>query len=383
MGKNIIDIDITKLKEGSPVKVSGRYSDKPTKEEPIQSPSRISNALSESVIANTQSIERKYNITIQDNIVRNAVDENGRVPKLSTMQKKILLSLESHLTQLTNKPEIKEYIEKLKRGENPHGVEDYISLEELCSDIYGPAEKWKSEKQKEIKKELKKLSEIRQLQIYKVKALDNGIEREGLAKLYAPYFAFTGEERQYRIGKRTATEVKIRFGRIFLERISDRFFTILPSFWQSRKSNGEKIRTDHFISLAYLAFNLSWSHYYIELPKAEKQIESQNIINPEHIKEIKLRALTHEPIHFDRLKDIIKGKTEQREQKRRFKEYLWEAMWSLIDYGLLSDMSSIDWERETFTLVYNEFYGTPKQIPNPTEVGRSYWRIKPEFLGNK
>ena len=353
-------------------------------EEQPQLPARISNALSESVIATPQSIERKYNLTIQDSVIKEAVDENGKIPKLSVMQKKILLSLESHLSQLIEKPEIKEYIEKLKNGGNPPLVAEYISLEELCSDIYGKEEKWKSSKQNEIKKELKELSSIRQLQVYRVKAIDgNGEEREGIVKQFVPYLALSGEEKQIKIGKRTAIAVKISFGRVFLERISDRYFTILPSFWQARNSKGAKVRTDHFYSLSTLAFNLAWSHYHVELPNAERYIKKENILDTEKIASIKLHALTHEPISFERIKDTIKGNTTDRKQKIRFKEYIWEAMWALIDYGLLSDKSRIDWDKENIILVYNEDYCTPRQKQNPIEEGIGYWGGKPTYLLEK
>ena len=365
--------------------INDQYSKLADKEEEKHLlPSRISNALSESVIATPQTIERKYNLTIQDSVIKEAVDENGKVPRLSVMQKKILLSLESHLSQLIEKPEIKDYIERLKKGENPPLVAEYISLEELCSDIFGKEEKWKSDKQNDIKKELQALSSIRQLQIYKVKALNNeGVEREAMVRIFAPYLSLTGEEKQIKIGKRTTIAVKILFGRIFLERISDRFFTILPSFWQAKKSNGEKIRTDHFYSLSTLAFNLAWSHYYIELPKAEQYIKKENILDTEKIEAIKESAMTHDPISFDRIKDIIKGKTEERSQKKRFKTYIWDAMWALIDYGLLSDKSRINWERETITLVYNEHYATPRQIERPIEPGKGYWGGEPTYLEKK
>ncbi len=329
-------------------------------------PSRISNALTESIIATTQSIEKKYNLTITDSIIKESVDENGKIPKLSVMQKKVLLSLESHLTQIIDKPEIKEYIEKLKNGENPRNlVSEYISLEDLCSDIYGKEEKWKKSKQNEIKNELKNLSQIRQLQIYKVRAKDeSGVNRDMRVQTFAPYLTLTGEEKQLTIGKRTTIAVNIMFGRIFLERINDRFFTILPSFWQAKKRNGEKIRTDHFYSLATLAFSLSWSHYYVDLPNVNKYIQKEGILDTEKIEAMKEKALTHEPIPFDRIRDILKGKTEARAQKKRFKEYLQDALFALIDYGLITEKSEINIKNETIKLVYNEYYATLKQIEN-------------------
>ena len=342
-------------------------------------PARISNFLSESITATIHSIETKYKLTIKDSDVKKAVDENGKLSKLSAMQKKTLLALQSQLSLLLDKPSIREYTEKIKNGENPESVEEFISLEELCRDICGEEERWKSRRQQEIKEELKKLSNIKQLQIYHVDvADDNGNKRPGIVKIYEPYITLVGEEREIRIGKRTAKAVKIRFARIFLEDIGDRYFTILPSFWKAKKSNGKRISTDHFYSLASLAFDFSWSHYLYNLPRGKQRIKKDDILDTERQAQIIKTALTHEPIHFDRIKDILKVKTEARAEKIRFKNYLWEAMWALIDYGLLTSDSTIDWEKETITLVYNQDYATPrqKQIPPSGEWSRNPFEKK-------
>lgn len=344
-----------------------------------QLPARISNFLSESVTATLHSIETKHKLTIKDSFIKEAVDDNGKLPKLSAMQKKILLALQSQLSLLLDKPSVREYTEKINSGESPDKVEEFISLEELCRDVYGEEERWKSRPQQEIKEELKKLSDIKQLQIYYVDIADgNGNKKHATMRLLEPYLTLLGEEREIRIGKRTSIAVKIRFARIFLEKIGDRYFTILPSFWKATKSNGKRISTDHFYSLSTLAFNLSWSHYRHNLPRAKERIKNDGILDKEKQAQIIKEALTHEPIHFDRIKDILKVKTEARAEKIRFKNYLWEAMWALIDYGLLTSDSTIDWERETITFVYNQDYATPrqKQIPPSGEWGRNPFEKK-------
>ena len=51
---------------------------------------------------------------------------------------------------------------------------------------------------------------------------------------------------------------------------------------------------------------------------------------------------------------MLEKQVNRREEKRRFKYYLWEAMWALININVLSEKSSINWDNETFTLVYSE-----------------------------
>ena len=53
-------------------------------------------------------------------------------------------------------------------------------------------------------------------------------------------------------------------------------------------------------------------------------------------------------------------------------------MWALIDYGLLTSDSTIDWEKETITLVYNQDYATPRQkhLPPSGEWSRNPFEKK-------
>lgn len=335
---------------------------------------RISNALSESIIINTHRLEDTYNLSIDDKIVREATDEEGKLIKLSFQQKKILLALQAQLSTLIEKPSIKNYIEKINRGENPQTfVKEFINLKELCKHIYGEEEKGRDDYQKTIKAELKALSEVRQLQIYKVKALDQEGNEVPNARIehYSPYLSLTGEETRIHVGEKTAIAVEVIFSRIFLERINNRYINILPSFWEAKTSKGKKIKSDHFISLSTLAFNLAWTHYRINLPEVEKYVKKEKIIDTEKIQALKEQALTHTPIPFDTLKDAIAGKIDHPQKEARFKEYLWEAMRALINYGLITKKSRIDWEKETITLVYNADYNTPR-MKQPSLVGTTW-----------
>lgn len=327
-----------------------------------QLPARISNALSESIIINFDRLKKKYNLDSSNSIIQKAVDEDGKIIKLSFQQKKILLALQAQLSTLIEEPGIKGYIEKLDKGETPKNlVRVFINLEELCKNVFGEEEKGRADKQKTLRNSLKELSDIKQLQIYNVKALDEYGNEIPDARIehFKPYLSLTGEEARIYVGKKAVIAVEIEFSRIFLERINDRYIKILPSFWEAKTSKGKRIKSDHFISLSALAINLAWSHYY-ELRKKEKEIKEKGIIDPEKIKDIKEEALTHSPIPFSTLMDAIAGKTEHPQQQARFRNYLWEAMRALIDYGLLTIKSKIDWEKETIILVFNEDYNTPK-----------------------
>ena len=325
-------------------------------------PGRINNALSESIIATSRSIEKKYGLTIKDTIIKDVVDAKGRIPKPSAMQKRVLLSLGYRLSLLMEEPEIKGYIEKLKDKKNPSdNVKVFISLEDMCGDIHGEEEKWIPGKQNRIKQELKDISETKRLHIYKTELQDeNGRTQEVLVEDFYPYINLTGRERRVSIGKRTALAVEVEFTRIFFERAWDRYYQLLPSFWEAEGLNGRRMITDTYWSLSTLVMNKAWSHYHHDLPEAENYIKEQGILDPDKIKQIKEKALTHTPTPFEELKAIQEKSSEHPQQKARFKEYLLEAMWALIKRNILSEESSIDWENETFTLVYSEAPNIPR-----------------------
>lgn len=335
---------------------------------------RITNALTESIIATPKSLEKKYGLTITDETIKQAVNSEGKIPKLSAMQKGVLTALEYQLSLLREKPSVKEYIEKLQDKQIPsENVREFISLEALCGNVSGQEERWKSGKQARIREELKALSETKQLHIYKAQFKDeNGEEREALIKDYYPYINLTGRETHIQVGKRTAIAVEIEFSRIFLERAWDRYYLLPSSFFEAIGSNGRKISTDEYKSLHILAMNKSWSHYHHDLPEAEKYIKENDILDPEKIDQIKEKALTHTPISFEELKAMLEKDVKHREEKRRFKYFLWEAMWALININILTEKSSINWDNETFTLVYSENPSVPR-----TSKPRGIWEKNP------
>ena len=342
------------------------HSQTEKKEEATFLPGRINNALSESIIATFKSIEKKYGITIKDETIKEAVDTNGRIPKPSAMQKRILLSLGYRLSLRREEPEVKGYVEELKNKKDPENVKVYLSLEDICGDVHGEDEKWNPNKQKELKQELKGISETKMLHIYNMEVIDeNGNIQKILIEDYCPYINLTGHERRISIGKRTVIYVEIEFSRIYFERAWDRYYQLLPSFWEAKGLNGRRMITDTYWSLSTLVMNKAWSHYYNDLTHAKIKIKEQGIIDPEKIKQIKKEALTHTPIPFNELKAIQEKNSEHPEQKARFKKYLLEAMWALIRRNILSEESSIDWDNETFTLVYSE----NPNIPRDTEPG--------------
>ncbi len=348
-------------------RIDTQYSEPGKK--PLKDEGRISNALSESITATPRSIEKKYGFTIKDEVVKRAVDENGKIVKPSALQKKLLLNLEWRISLLLDKPNVREYLDHLEKGDaSEPNIKEFINLEEICRDVYGEEERWKSDKQSRIRKELNELSKKKQLHIYKATYKDSeGRDQEAQVKDFYPYINLTGRETHVTVGKRTAIAVEVEFSRIFFERLWDRYHLLPSSFWEAVGSNNQRIKgekpTDIFISLSTIAVNKSWSHYHHDLPEAKKYIKSEKILDPEKITDIKEKALTHTPISFEELEEALEKKYDKsskgyRTEWRRFKSYLWEAMWALISKGILTEKSDIDFDKENFTLVYSE---------NPTE----------------
>lgn len=327
-------------------------------------PGRITNALTESITATPKTLEKKYGLTIKDEVIKRAVDSKGRIPKLSAIQKGVLLSLEHQLSLLREKNSVKEYLEELQAKGNPsENIKEFISLEAICANLYGDEERWKSGKQNRIREELKALSETKQLHIYKAEIKDdNGIIREALVKDFYPYINLTGRERHIQVGKRTAIAVEVEFSRIFLERAWDRYYLLTSESFEAIGSNGRRIRADEDIyrSLQMLVMNRAWSHYHHDLPEAENYIKKEGILDPEKISEIKEKALTHAPIHFSDFKSMLEKEPEHREEKRRFKYLLWEAMRALIKVNTLTEKSNLDMDKELITLVYSENPSAPR-----------------------
>lgn len=321
-------------------------------------PEKITSSFAENIVSTIESIKKKYNLDEKDSVIIEAIDENGKLPNFTPQQKKILLALQAGLTQQLDEPEIKEYCAQLSKGITPKDAfSAIVNLRELCKKVYGEKENGREEYQNILKAELKNLSEIKSLQIYELDFERDGEKKHGRVKFFNPYINLTGKEVHIEMeGGLTSIGIVVEFSRIFLDKVNNRYFLPKQTFWEAKTSRGKRIKTDEFITLASLAMYLSWGHYQSLKRKMEKIDE---IADPENREKAITEILTHAPITFDSFKERLYVKMEKPSQKQRFKYKIWEAMWALINEGILSDKSSIDFDKETITLVFNEDYTTP------------------------
>ena len=339
---------------------SVQYINTDTKEgEKLPLPGRLTAPLTENIVATIGSIKRKYDLDEKDSVIIEAIDESGQIPRFTPQQKKILLALQYGLTQLLDEPEIKEYTTLLEKGRTPeNAIKATVNLRELCKTVYGEKENGREDYQNILKDELRKLSEIKMLQIYELDFERDGERKHGRVKHFKPYINLTGEEVHLEEeGGKTSKGVVVEFSRIFLDKANNRYFLPKKTFWEAKTSKGKRIKTDEFITLSSLAINLSWGHYQ-SLRKKKSKIDE--IIDPESKEKAITEILTHAPITFDSFKERLYVKMEKPSQKQRFKYKIWEAAWALIREGILSDKSNIDFDKETITLVFTPDYNTPK-----------------------
>ena len=340
---------------------SVQYINTDSKEgEKLPLPGRLTAPLTENIVATIGSIKKKYDLDEKDSVIIEAIDESGQIPRFTPQQKKILLALQYGLTQLLDEPNIKEYTTLLESGRTPeNAIKATVSLRELCKTVYGEKENGREDYQNILKDELRKLSEIKMLQIYELDFERDGEKKHGRVKHFKPYINLTGEELHLEEeGGRTSKGVVVEFSRIFLDKANNRYFLPKKSFWEAKTSKGKRIKTDEFITLSSLAINLSWGHYQ-SLRKKKSKIDE--IVDPEKKDKAITEILTHAPITFDNFKERLYVKMEKPSQKQRFKYKIWEAVWALIREGILSDKSSIDFDNETITLVFTPDYNTPNR----------------------
>ena len=337
------------------------YTEKGAKEgERTSLPEKITTSFAENIISTIGAIKKKYNLDEKDSVIIEAIDENGQLPRFTPQQKKILLALQSGLTQQLDEPEIKEYSNQLAKGITPkNALSATVNLRELCKKVYGEKENGREEYQNILKAELKNLSEIKRLQIYELDFERDGEKKHGRVKHFKPYINLTGEEVHIEEeGGLISIGVVVQFARIFLDKVNNRYFLPKQTFWEAKTSKGKRIKTDEFITLASLAINLSWGHYQ-NLKKKKSKIDE--IVDPESREKAITEALTHAPITFESFKERLYVKMEKNSQKQRFKYKIWEAAWALINEGILSEKTDIDFDKETITLVFNEDYNSPKE----------------------
>lgn len=354
--------------------------DKPgTEIVPLQG--RVSNTFMGSIIVTPEKIRRDFNITLADPDVKEACDRDGKIIKPTAFQKRVLLSLGNQLSKLTNTPTVKNHITELEKG-NKHGeqIAVFVNIEEMVADIVGKEERWKSTPQKKVIKAMEELSKLKQLQIYKTEYYEEGNKKKPVEVYFKdvfPYLTLTGREQHIQIGKRTVMFLEVSVSNIYLDRIRNRSVSVPATFWEATASNGNRneISTDEFISLSIMVFDLSWSHYNgggNNLSSVNKKIKDEGILDLDKIKEMRKEVLTHSPIPFERLIQSLEKSIKFRAQMNRFKKYVWEAMWALIDRGIITEDSRIDDKKRTINLVYSETYGTPI-----TYKPSGYWSKNP------
>ena len=366
-----------------------QYEEESKANKEVEPSERIPNSLSLALITRAkdtaEEMEQKYGIKVTEEELKEVVDEEGKPKKLTKRQDRILLAFSSEVSKHIEEEGIKELADLIESGEkiDPNIIAHFfVSLEELCRKVDGKEEKWKRKKQIAIEEELRNISRIKQIQIFKIRR-KVGTDRNGkdifeniTYKAVDPYLALTGKTREIQIGKRTSKAVEVVFGRVFLERLEKRSTPILDSYWELQDSNGVRINTAIFNDLSKLVFRLRWAHIYHELPTIEKYINKEEILDTEKIDSLRRKALTHAPISVDEIKSITNADyNNTRKRRKDFWRELWEALRALIVYGIITTETKIDQDKGEVILVYSADFDTPKQTSLPIIGG--YWKENP------
>ena len=238
------------------------YSEKGTGERGKASlPGRISNFLTGNMIATTQSVASKFNneVSVTDLFtgekMEGSIDREGNLVKLSAMQNRVLFSLSKQIFSKESK-EVTEYLEALRRGENPDKLPRvYVVLSDMSGDIYGEEERGKPRKVKEIYKELEAISKIKVPQVYPTGTFldENGVEHSLKFRDLIPYISITGYEKQIIVDDKTIyPAIEIECSRIFYERNwigkESRNFLLTNDILEAKLPSGRKITTDVYWS---------------------------------------------------------------------------------------------------------------------------------------
>ena len=326
---------------------------------------RISDFLTGNIIATPKSISSKLGQSIQDIFavtkMDGSINEEGNLVKLSAMQNRVIYSLCNQIFSYERK-EVTEYLEALKRGETEYKLPKiFIYVPDICGDVFGEEEKYKPQKLEQIRQTLEDIKNKKVPQVYSTGTFkdENGEEHSFTIRELCSYINI-GRERQIIIDKsKIYSAVEIEFSRIFFERNwtgkGSRNFQIANDTLEARLPSGRKITTDvYWNGLFPMAANYSWYYLWHRLKVVEKKIKEEDIIDSERIAQLKKDALTTPPIPFQRLKEAISFKSKHPEEEARFRKRLWEGMWALIDRGIITEQSKINWEEETFSFVFSE-----------------------------
>ncbi len=357
---------------------------------------RISNVLTGNMILTKGSLEKKFDSEYnpEELLPSGATDREGNLIKLSAMQNRVIISLSKQIFS-KDREEVTEYLEAIRKGGNPKNLPrmyvvlpsmsddifgeerrkeaialselsgaisgELITLSDMSGDVFGEEEKGKPSKVKDIYSELESIARIRVPQVYPIGTFtdEEGKEHKIAFRDLIPYITITGYEKQLLIDDKIYSAIEIEPSRIFYEKNwvgkGSRNFLLGKDILGARLPSGRKIVTDlYWCGLFPLAANYSWYYYYYRLEAVKKQIKKENIIDSVKIAQLKEDALTCSPISFQRIREAINFQSKHPQEEARFKKQLWEGLWALIDRGVITEKSSINWEKETFTLVFSE-----------------------------
>ena len=366
---------------------------------------RISNVLTGNMILTKRSLEKKFDNgqTYEELLPKGATDREGNIIKLSAMQNRVIIALSNQIFS-KNRKEVNQYLEALKENPNSQpslpriyvllsymsedifGEErrkqaialselnetisnDLITLSDMSGDIFGEEEKGKQSKIKDLYSELESIAKIKIPQVYPVGSFeDENGEHKVSFRALTPYITITGYEKQILIDDKIYSAIEIEPSRIFYERNwvgkGSRYFTLGKDVLGARLPSGRKITTEvYWCGLFPLAADYSWYYRHTRLPAAKKQIKDDNIIDSVKKDQLKEDALTCPPIPFQRIKEAINFQSKHPQEEARFIKQLWEGLWALVDRGIITEKSSIDWDKETFTLVFKENVDPLKRKP--------------------
>lgn len=374
-------------------------------------PGRISTALMKNTVSTVSSLEKEYGSPINEIVVEGSLDRQGNLIKLDTMGTRTLISLSKQIFQANNE-DVNKYLELTEsERKKPANLRDekklkdtpkvVINILSISTDLFGKREGSKPRQLIKTFEELEKISKIRIPQI-----ISEGIaiiENEkvpAIRKLLEPYICITGSEEQITYIRRIKTKdenkeekiteekvtipifVEIIAGRIFYEHNwigkGSKHFPLPNGILDARLPSGRAITTDiYWKGLFMLAGTYRYHAYSINYQQVLQKIKNENIIDSERIAQLKEDALTCNNIPIQRIREIVGFESELKEKieeykkkkkdpserniasiirvyKLRFKEQFWDAMWALIERGIITDKSDIFWEKDTFKFVFTE-----------------------------
>lgn len=284
------------------------------------------------------------------------VRRDGKPTFLTKRQQKLVYALSMFLSQRIHEEEIEAYIKTLKEGKEPLSrITLPISLTEITKlvTIDGYA---RPRQKEEVKKDLKTMAEIKQVQVF-----GDFDTKDEKVRLVASLIEIPERIEDLTKDKElNADFLYISFGRIFFYELYNRFAIIKPSLFSIWGKSGNGTDTELFAVL--LSELLSkYSGHRIASIKASEQVKKGKGDKASYYKALeKARkdALTYSE-YTDTIKERVTTRyNDSREQKRRFTKDLEKAISALVQYGLITDETSIKKtpKGERVDFVFNYYY---------------------------